>query len=241
MTPGQIGDIIATFIGCIPPDMTCEDAQALIGAKGKFNKEIRRVFTPFISRTRSAIHWAEEMERFYEEVFGIKCDFSVVQTPISKDDFIWLLFVDERVSTQDAFEKCKGLIGLCEGGNQPPNYVDMVDDRNQGNGTYAVWLRETSVPDEIHRIIRSARGFRDVGVKGVTLRERLILALWYFWRTGGHLDPPGTRDITLCTGSTVGKDMVPAIDQREGGLFLGYRHVTGDMSDTCRPREVVSL
>jgi len=44
MTDGQRGDIVATMTGVIPPDLTFEEAQAIIGSKGPFVADIRGAF-----------------------------------------------------------------------------------------------------------------------------------------------------------------------------------------------------
>ena len=44
MTDRQRGDIVATMAGAIPSDLTFEEAQAIIGAKGSFVAEIRQAF-----------------------------------------------------------------------------------------------------------------------------------------------------------------------------------------------------
>ncbi|MDO8470618.1 MAG: hypothetical protein Q7S63_01420 [bacterium] len=44
MTDGQKSDIIATITGVIPSDLSFDEAQTIIGAKGPFVAEIREVF-----------------------------------------------------------------------------------------------------------------------------------------------------------------------------------------------------
>lgn len=44
MTDRQRGDIFATMTGAMPSDLTFEEAQAIIGKKGPFVAEIRKVF-----------------------------------------------------------------------------------------------------------------------------------------------------------------------------------------------------
>lgn len=44
MTDGQRGDLIATMAGAIPSDLTFDEAQGIIGAKGPFVAEVRAAF-----------------------------------------------------------------------------------------------------------------------------------------------------------------------------------------------------
>lgn len=85
---------------------------------------------------------------------------------------------------------------------------------------------------------KSANDLEKEGIEGITVRERIIMELEYFERTGGHLD---IDNITLCSGSRSRYGIVP-IAYWHGGKF----HVSvdwyglGNASGSLRGRQVVS-
>jgi hypothetical protein len=85
---------------------------------------------------------------------------------------------------------------------------------------------------------KSANELEKMGVKGMTLRERLLMELAYFNETGQHLD---IDNITLCSGSRYSDGDVPdvswGVDHR--GLCVG-RYDPGTADDDLRARAVVS-
>jgi hypothetical protein len=54
----------------------------------------------------------------------------------------------------------------------------------------------------------SANDLERQGIKGITLRERLLMEIEYFKETGGHLD---IDNITLCSGSRNSDGSVPGV------------------------------
>ena len=78
---------------------------------------------------------------------------------------------------------------------------------------------------------KSADDCDDLGIPGITLRERLIMERMYFQETGKHLDPEAW---TICSGSRCPDGNVPCVCWDPGGRRLlvgwhnpGYRHSGG--------------
>ncbi|MEK9167183.1 MAG: hypothetical protein AAB613_00335 [Patescibacteria group bacterium] len=217
--------------------LTHADAQAIAGAQGEIVTGVRKVFEPFI-RTRATSYWLDVMARFTKEVFGLDCDYSNVRVPVSREGFNWMLVADERVTTEMAAKKCAELLPFWRWTNTSLDEVVTHNDRSEKDGTYAIWLHDTVEADEIHKN-KSANDIQAAGIKGVTLREQLLLVLWYHWKFGKFLD---IVNITLCTGSRYSDGGVPNCywgpDSREVDV---YWYDPGDRDDNLRCREVVSI
>ncbi|MDP3726295.1 MAG: hypothetical protein Q8R36_03810 [bacterium] len=66
---------------------------------------------------------------------------------------------------------------------------------------------------------KSANDLKTSGIKGITLRERLIYELAYFTETGKHLD---IANWTLCSGSRYPDGHVPRVGWCYGELDVGW-------------------
>ena len=235
MSLKQRDDIIATMIGFIPDEMTFDDAQGIIGAKGEFGKGVRKAFESFV-KTKTVRYHLSEQERFYEEVFGLECDFSKVRVPVSREGFDRLIVLDERISTQMTFEKCQERFGAWKYTDLSLDEAVPTNDRDQLNGTYAIWLRETVKADEVHKD-KSANDLKASGIKGMTLRERLLLELFYEWKNSDqHLD---LVNWTLCAGSRGSGGGGPGVGWDDGRLEVHWVS-PGVRGDGLRSREAVS-
>lgn len=196
MTEDQWVEIANTMSELIP-EMSLIEAQYLIGDKGQFGAGIRRAFEPFI-QTKSVLYWLDEMARFYKVVFNLDCDYSEYRAPVSREGFNWMLVADHRVTTEGAFRKCSERFGAGKPFEQSLDADITTNDRSENDGDYVIWLRDTVEADEIYEN-RSADALQAAGINGITVRERLILGLWYEWKNPGqHLD---TQGWTLCSGS----------------------------------------
>ena len=173
---------------------------------------------------------------FYSEVFGIESDFSQLSIPVSQEGFGWLLFASDHISNEEAFQKCRERFGAWKYTNRLLDQDVPINDRDRSNGAYAIWLRETVEADEVHKS-KSANDLKAAGIKGITLRERLLLELFYEWKNlGQHLD---LKNWTLCAGSRGSGGNVPHVFWYGGKLEVlrygpDYRH------DSLRSREAVS-
>jgi len=230
----QIAEIKKTIDEALPQIwkvLTRDDAIALIGNKDEFNAGIRRAFEPYI-KTKVARYFTVEWTRFYAEVFGLECDFTSIQVPVSRDGFGWLTIVDERVTTEAAFLKAAERFECWK-------YIDCSLDEvvlDSQVPTYARWFRDTVEADEVHKN-KSAYRIRNQGANSITLRERILLEIWYEWKNPGqHLD---IQNITLCAGSLTLGGGVPSCRWDVGEFRVDYFGPGSDRG-RLRVREGVS-
>ncbi|MEX2012690.1 MAG: hypothetical protein WD970_03020 [Patescibacteria group bacterium] len=238
-TDGQKDSIRATVLQAVSTQlqtMTFDDAEQMIDNPKEVNGLVGKIFEPFV-RTKSVLYWLDEMTRFYGEVFGLECDFPNIRVPISREGFDWLLIMDERISTQAAYEACQKQFNCWKYTDRSLDDAVPVNDRDQSKGTYAIWLRDTVEADEVHRN-KSANDLKAANISGITLRERLILELWYFWKTQKHLD---VQNWTLCSGSRYDDGDVPSVGWGSDGSRVDVIWFRPDgRDDSLRVREVVS-
>jgi len=97
------------------------------------------------------------------------------------------------------------------------------------------YFKDTVEADEKLKNL-SANDLEAKGILGITLRERLIMELEYFDKTGKHLD---IQNITLCSGSRDSVGHVPYAGWHGARLYVYWVLPSYDYV-RLRPREVVS-
>ncbi len=129
----------------------------------------------------------KEWEEFYQDVFGVKPDFSSLAIPEKQEGFDRLIIVAQGITAQRAYDKCAELF---------PSSSSVGDMKRmwQDRGAYAIWIRDrVEADEELKRV-----SVRELAVPGISLLGRLLYELKYFKETRKHLDRKNT---TLCTGS----------------------------------------
>jgi len=155
-----------------------------------------------------------EWERFYQEVFGKEVDFSELELPEKQDGFNWLIIMLEGLTPNKLFAKCKERFASW----RYTDDLDTIKSVRTADKTYAIWVRDRIEADEENKN-KSGNDCDKEGIKGMTLEERLLLELFYNWRTGKHLD---IDNITLCSGSRVPDGGVPSVGFRVDGVDVSY-------------------
>ena len=146
---------------------------------------------------------------FYKEIFGKKIDIPFVFVPEDKDYFDFPIIII-GIKIQELYDKCKELFScrsLRDG-----DLDEMIISSRSREQTYVVWIRDRIEADEELKGL-SAKDLSKRNISGITLEERLILELNYFWRTGNHLD---IKSITLCSGSCYIDGGVPGVYYWQG-------------------------
>jgi hypothetical protein len=119
----------------------------------------------------------------------------------------------------------------------------MINDRDTSNGSYVVGFAREVEGDEYSRG-SSADKLTELGCKGITLLERLLLGLGYFLTTGRHLD---VKNVTLCLGSRLNDGRVAYVhfvtshDHHNGGWYNIHSCKTAMCAPGLRSRFAVSL
>ncbi|MDO8499952.1 MAG: hypothetical protein Q7S66_04865 [bacterium] len=144
--------------------------------------------------------WAAEWQRFYHEVFDLEVDFTGLPLPAEQPGFGWVVMVAPGVSHNQAWAACKRRFGKGRTYSSAGDDLDravLTNDRSPA-AAYAKRLRNRVSADEEMKNL-SANALQGQEVTGITLLERILLELWYEWKTGGgHLD---LVTVTLCAGS----------------------------------------
>jgi len=145
----------------------------------------------------------KDWQVFYDDVFGIKVDFSDLVIPEKRVDFDRLVIVVQELRLQRFYDKCEALFPCYK---WTDDNLDLVvkSERISANGLYAVWIRDRVEADEELKNL-STYDLIQQKVAGITLEERLVYELKYFKETGKHLD---VRNVTLCTGSVAAGGIV---------------------------------
>jgi len=229
-TLGQVKDIGAALIQAIPPTLGKEAAQRIISSKGALIKAIERAFQEISGHIDLLTEWSS----FYGEVFGLNCftsDFECLEIPTRPYGFGWLIIMREGLTAQSLLAKCQERFA-CE--DESHDKLDTLKSVRIADRRYALWVRDCIEADEENKD-KSAKDCEHEGMKGITLEERLILELFYHWKTDNHLDIEDHS--TLCTGSYYSNCYVPRVKFSNGRVcILSEYPKNGSLS--IRVREV---
>ena len=202
------------------------------GKNGQLAKVLR---TALIGEGEELDVRLQEQLRFYSEVFGLDVDVTGLKLPSEREGFGWLLLVPAGMTLNIAWAKCRERFKSC--------YSYMGDDLDKAVptnerdpaklGTYAIRFRDRVEADEEWRDT-SANNITTKKIATITLLERILLELWYHWKTGGkHLD---IMNGTLCSGSRCSDGSVPDVSMGGGYFYVSWG--SPDCSDgRLRPRE----
>ena len=151
--------------------------------------------------------WFAEMAKFYKDVFGMDLDMSQVALSADPGGFGWALFVAQGITLNQVWAKCKQRFpsSFSVYGDDLDKAV-IENDRNTAVG-YVKRFRDRVEADKENKNI-SASTLKQNGAQSITLLERLLLELWYHWKTGKHLD---IQNWTLCAGSRDNDGDVPCV------------------------------
>ncbi|MFA6428781.1 MAG: hypothetical protein WCW02_04565 [Candidatus Buchananbacteria bacterium] len=175
------------------------------------------------------IDWQE----FYQEVFGLKCDFSKVVIPEKREGFDRLIIMAQGLTNKKLFAKTKK---LCYPAWESISYIDgFISDRTTAT-PYAFWVRNHQEADEELKGL-SVKQVKERKIATETLNERLLHGLKYFKETGQHLD---IRGYTVCSGSSLLEGRMPLIHCETDGDGIGIVYYYPlDQEEESVHREVI--
>ncbi len=225
MKQKMIGDVPGNVLG-----MIADLAHKL--QHGKISPEELALFlkrkNPFTQEVTTSI---EDWQSFYREVFGQDVDFSELQIPEKQEDFNWLIVVLAGLTPNKLFAKCQErFASWCY-----TDDLDIIKSVRTADKTYVAWVRDRIEADKENKN-KSANDCEKEGITGSTLEERLILELFYHWRTGKHLD---IQSVTLCSGSRSPDGDVPLVSFRVDRVSVGCC-IPGVADGGLRARSAVS-
>ena len=176
-----------------------------------------------------------EWVRFYNDIFGINADyFSDLALPKKQVGFNWLIVMHRGFTEQILIEACKKRFKV-QCSIKDKDLIAIKSTRTNDK-TYAFWVRDRIEADDENKN-KSANDCEREGINGITLPERLLLELWYHWKTGKHLD---IENYTLCSGSRIPAGHVPRVTWHAVELEVRYDGYLDSRSDNYRARAVVS-
>ncbi|TSD01927.1 MAG: Uncharacterized protein Athens071425_242 [Parcubacteria group bacterium Athens0714_25] len=173
-------------------------------------------------------------QNFYKKVFGENVDFSNVRIPEKPEGRWWLIILAKGMTPERLFLKCQEKFGMCKWTDRNLDEI-IISDRTAKDWHYAIWVRANVEADPEFKNL-SANKLKEINHQGITLEERLVLGLFYFWRTNKHLD---IQNWTLCAGSRVSDRSVPYVYCYDGKRGVDWYN-PGSRSDNRRSRLVVS-
>ena len=178
--------------------------------------------------------WRQEWQKFYQEVFGLTTDLSDVELKDDPGGFGWAVFVAQGLTLNQAYAKCRDRFPCSSVYGDGLDKAVPQNDRTSVT-SYTKRFRNRVEADEENKNL-SANDLAKQKIQGNTLLERLLLGLWYHWRTGG-----GQLDLlnwALCCGSRYRDGGAPCVGWGEG-QFQVCRCLPGGASVDVRARSAV--
>ena len=233
-TPGQMKEIFGLLPKGVPTELSFEAAAEIIGNKGAFIQKIASLFPDPAILSDQVKQW----EKLYLEVFGLTIDISKVKLPAKREGFNRLIIVAKGMTLNGIYDACAKRFNCWRYHDDLDASVTENDRDANRDGTYAIWVRDTTEADEgLKNLSANDIKARKPKVTGETLMERMLHELKYFLETGKHLD---IDNVTLCTGSRDSDGDVPYARWR--GSWFYVRWYGADYADSyLRAREAVSL
>ena len=143
----------------------------------------------------------------------------------------WFVIDDGKKKTSELLDDCKKLFPVWS------YYSDkQLDEDFPPVKTVYKYKKVVEADENLKN--KSADDLDRDGIKGITLRERIIMELQYFKETGKHLD---IKNITLCAGSRDSDSYVPSVDWDSDGRLRVVWVVPGDAVPDLRSRQRLDI
>jgi len=236
---GLFGEFIVAVIKSLP-ELSDEQMKHWIGnqiRRGLLAKKLHELFLG-VAEPDDAAHWRAEWTKFYKKVFNLDVNLSAVAIPDEREGFGWFVIALKDLTLNSVYAKGAKKYPSWKFYNDLDKSVPVNERDPNRDGTYAIRLRDRVEADEEFKNLSANRiAETKIPPQNITLLERLLLELWYFWKTGGqHLD---VQSITLCVASRFRDGGVPRVDW--DGSKLNVYCCSPDEDDAfLRSREAVS-
>lgn len=168
-----------------------------------------------------------EWEKYFWKIHRIRVDFAGVNIPKAEDDeFPWFVCKPENFSTEQAYGGGKRQYSKWRWNKNPlDKELDLSFGRDGRQYPYIVRFRPNWEADESLKNI-SAETILKKEINTGTLKERLLLGDFLYWKYRGHLD---MNNATLCSCSRCNDGDVPVVDWHDNRMS-----VYGDDSGLAR-------
>jgi hypothetical protein len=205
-----IGMAVAT---AVEEALTWEQAQHWTQNKGILKEKVLAILSASDTYSRERADW----KGFYRKFFGLGADFTGTRVP-TKPEGRWRLILIPAGHESNRMLPAMRTHFSVWAADESLDRAVCYDARSALHGSYAVWVRDGVGPDDEY-LGKSTDAADTKANIGVTLLERLLLELKFFYETGQHLD---CGSVTLCTGSRVLGGYVPGVgwypDRRKVGV-----------------------
>lgn len=180
-----------------------------------------------------------DWEKYFWKIHGIKVDFADVSIPEADDNiFPWFVCKPENFSTEMAYSGGKKQYPKWKYTDKPlDDALNLSFGRDVFNHPYIIRLKPNWEADEDLKNL-SANTIIKKQINTATLKERLLLGDFLYWKYKKHLD---VVNVTLCTGSRYSGGSVPYVDwdERFDEMEVDW-YDSGVANGVLRSRQAVS-
>jgi len=173
---------------------------------------------------------------FYKEVLGITLEHPI-SIPGHKDGFDFLIIMAKGLTHKMISNVEVNLYSTYKYQSDLDNATDQTKEERTTKKSYAIWIQDSiEAPEDLKNV--SASEIERRKLKTMTLLERRLLELFYYWTTKKHLD---IDNWTLCAGSRYSDGYVPRTCwfPSDGRFHVGWCYASYSYS-YLRARTVVS-
>ena len=240
--PQQVGEVLIMVMGKVSKGLKTLDGESAKNWSGhaddkKLHGAIKALCQVLLRQnvTSEVDPQLTDWLQFYREVFGLELDPASINLPAERDGFNWIVLVAKGLTRNAVFDRCRQRFG-----GKAWRYYNDLDKAVTRNDrepieTYVICVCDGIEADECHQN-KSAKDATKAGIKGMTNLERMLLELWYHWKTSDHLDK---ENLTICSGSRYAVGHVPCAYWHDDEFGVGGVN-PGFADDDWRVREVVS-
>lgn len=207
----------AAVLRQLPRDITPDAAKHWIQKRGELKKKLRELLITGEATANVIIPSLGDWPRFYQDVLGIMPDFSGLAILKDLGGYGWPLPMAKGLTANRLYAECKRRF-TCYSYVGDLDKVVSTNERTADKVSYIIRVRDRVEADEELKNL-SADKIKQLKLTTITLTERLLLELWYFWRTGQHLD---IDYVTLCTGSRSFDGNVPDVSWGDSRFYVGW-------------------
>jgi len=180
-----------------------------------------------------------DWEKFFYKIHGLKVDFAGVRIPEADDNaFPWFSCSPENFSTERAFSGGKKLYNKWKWTDESlDDVLDLSFGRDSQKDPYIVRFHANWEADKALKNL-SADIIAEKKINTATLKERILLGDFLYWKYKRHLD---VKNITLCAGSRGSDRLVPYVCWAPGYLEVRVDwYYSSSAYSVLRARKVVS-
>lgn len=234
---GRLQELTSSIIKNIPKNIDPEVALDWINNPSSLAEVLEIALSKETAQTYNTHFQKLKWLQFYRSVFDLKLDLNFT-LPKSKYGFNGMVIVHQEVNENIVYGKCVELFDR-KGWSYSKSLTlscsdkDVVKTRTK---PYGVWIRNYTQASMEFPGMSCKDHNKNKNIFGMTLLERLLLELKYYWESGEHLD---TESLTLCYGNLPNQHQnIPYVSWTSDGMEIGIHHI--EASDSYMSiREVI--